>query len=344
MTNLFLDACRCRPTLRPPVWLMRQAGRYLPEYRELRAKHGFLDMCRTPELVKEITLQPILRFGMDAAIIFSDILLPLPHMGLDLSFHEGQGPVIANPVDSAEDIRALSVFDMRKEMGFLAESIAMARQELDDDTALIGFAGAPFTLACYAIQGRGGGNFETVRRWIYRHFDEFEVLLDKFAEMTIAHLEMQIEAGAQAVQIFDTWGGLLAPYDYIHRVFPYVQKILRGVAHTGAPRILFIKGAGPFRFLRYAEAEAIGLDWTMPFDETRGFLGDHFAVQGNLDPMILFAEPEFIKQRVLAAIELNHDKPGYIVNLGHGVNKNTPIEGVQAFVDTVKNYRCRTRG
>jgi len=341
MSNLFLDACRCQPTPRPPVWLMRQAGRYLPEYREIRAKHKFLEMCRSPALVKEVTLQPIRRFGMDAAIIFSDILLPLAPMGLNLEFHEGQGPVIDNPVRTMADVEALVDFDVRKEMDWLGEAIAETRAALDPATALIGFAGAPFTLACYAIQGRGGDSFQSVRRWLYRHFDEFEALLDRFADITIEHLKMQIEAGAQAVQLFDTWGGLLSPYEYIHRVFPHVQKILRAVGDTGAPRILFIKGAGPFRFLRYAEAEAIGLDWTMPFQETRNFLGDRYAVQGNLDPMILFAETDFIKQRVLAAIEHNHDRPGYIVNLGHGVHKETPIEGVEAFVDTVKNYRCR---
>ena len=337
---IFLEACYHRPTPRPPIWIMRQAGRYLPEYREIRAKYSFLEMCRKPEVVKEVTLQPIRRFGMDAAIIFSDILLPLPSMGLDLSFQAGEGPVISNPIQSSEDVVKLKQFDPVKDLDYVAEALALTRAELDDDKALLGFAGAPFTLACYAIQGGSSPGFEKVRQLMYREPKTMEHLLAKLADMTIEHLRMQVKAGAQAIQLFDTWGGLLSTYDYQRRIFPHVQKILNGVGDLDVPRILFIRNASHFRtFLNMANCEVIGLDWTMPFEETRRILGDDYAVQGNLDPMFLFTRPDVLRRRVLAMIEVNHDNPGYIVNLGHGIHKTTPIESVQTFVDTVKSYR-----
>lgn len=339
---IFIDACTCKPTPRPPVWMMRQAGRYLPEYREIRRKHDFLEMCRNPELIKEITLQPIRRFGMDAAIIFSDILLPLVPMGLDLEFHEGVGPVIGHPIRVLADVAALKEPDLHRELGFLKQGLALTRAELGPEKALIGFAGAPFTLACYAVQGRGGGQFDVLRRWMLTQGEAFDKLLERLADMTVAYLTMQADAGAQALQIFDTWGGLLSAYDYLHRVFPHVQRILEGIAHLGLPRILFIKGASHFRdFLRIAHAEVIGLDWTMPLHESREILGLGHAVQGNLDPMFLFAQPEKIQERVLAMVELNQGQPGYIANLGHGIHKNTPLEHARVFIDTVKSIGIR---
>ena len=337
---IFIDACYRKPTVRPPVWIMRQAGRYLPEYREIRAQHEFIDMCRNPELVKEVTLQPIRRFGMDAAIIFSDILLPLTGMGLDLFYREGEGPVIENPIQSRADVDKLKYPNFKRDYAFLGEAIRRTGAALDDDTALIGFAGAPFTLACYAVQGRGGGHFEPLRRFMFREPKAFDALLARFAEMTIEHLTLQVEAGARAIQLFDTWGGLLSGYDYLRFVFPHVQKILNALESLKVPRILFIKNATHFRgFLRIANAEVIGLDWTMPFEETREILGDNYAVQGNMDPMYLFADVEQIRRRTLAMIELNHGQSGYIVNLGHGIHKETPIAAVEVFVKTVKEYR-----
>lgn len=337
---MFIEACYHRPTPRPPIWIMRQAGRYLPEYREIRAGQTFLEMCYNPELVKEVTLQPIRRFGMDAAIIFSDILVPLVPMGLDLSFQAGEGPKISNPIQSMEDVKALKDPDMDKDLDFLAEALKITREALDPDKALIGFAGAPFTLACYAVQGCGGGNFDSVRRWMYQEPQAFEALLSRLADMTIEHLKLQAKAGAQALQIFDSWGGLLSSYDYLRRVFPHVQKVLNGISDLDVPRILFIRNASHFRkFLKMANAEVIGLDWTMSFEETRKMLGEEYAVQGNMDPMFLFAKPETIRRRTRAMLEVNHDNPGYIVNLGHGIHKETPIENVKVFVDTVKEYR-----
>jgi uroporphyrinogen decarboxylase len=337
---IFIDACFQRPTPRPPVWLMRQAGRYLPEYRELRAQHNFWEMCETPHLAKEVTLQPIRRFGMDAAIIFSDILIPLRPMGLDIEFVKGGGPQVQNPIRSLDDVNRLREPDLKREVGFLAEALTQTRAELDPDKALIGFAGAPFTLACYAIQGEGGRHFEMVRRFMYTDGKAFDALLRRLAEMTVEYLKMQVEAGAQAVQLFDSWGGLISAYDYLHRVFPHVQYVLDGIKDLGVPRILFIKNASHFRnFLAISHTEVIGLDWTMPIENSRRMLGKNFAVQGNMDPMVLFTDPERVRRRTLAMIEVNHDKPGYIANLGHGINKETPIAGVDAFVQTVKNYR-----
>lgn len=337
---MFIDACYRRPTPRPPIWIMRQAGRYLPEYREIRAQRTFLEMCEDPQVVKEVTLQPIRRFGMDAAIIFSDILIPLRPMGLKLRFAAGEGPVIDNPITCMDDVRALRTPKFPEDAPFLYESLRITRDALDPEKALLGFAGAPFTLACYAVQGCGGKNFEVVRRFMYRDPDAFDALLGRFADMTIDYMRAQVAAGANAVQLFDSWGGLVSGYDYVHRIFPHVQKVLKGLEDLQVPRILFIKGAGHFRdFLSTAEAEVIGLDWTMPIDKSRRMLGNHYAVQGNMDPMVLFAEPEFIRRRTLAMIEVNADRPGYIVNLGHGINKDTPPEHVKVFVDTVKNYR-----
>ena len=338
---IFLDACYRRETPRPPIWIMRQAGRYLPEYRKIRADYTFLEMCERPDLVEEVTLQPIRRFDMDAAIIFSDILVPLRPMGLQLRFAAGEGPVIDNPVATMDDVKALKMPNPRKDIDFLAQALTRTRASLDPEKALLGFAGAPFTLACYAVQGCGGKSFEVVRRWMYKEHDAFDALLSKFADMTIDYLTMQVEAGANAVQLFDSWGGLLSAYDYVHRVYPHIQKVLDGISNLGVPRILFIKNASHFRsFLGTAHAEVIGLDWTMPIESSRRMLGNNYAIQGNMDPMALFATPDFIRRRTRAMIEVNHDKPGYIVNLGHGINKETPIENVKAFVDTVKSYRA----
>ncbi|CAM2066836.1 uroporphyrinogen decarboxylase [Sulfidibacter corallicola] len=336
---MFIDACYRKPTPRPPVWIMRQAGRYLPEYREIRAKHSFLEMCGQPEVVREVTLQPIRRFDMDAAIIFSDILLPLTPMGLQLRFAQGEGPVIDNPITTEADVAALRDPDFSKEMDFLAEALKITRAELSKDKALLGFCGAPFTLACYAIQGHGGGNFDYVRRWIYSNQATFRALMKKFTLMTVEYLKMQVAAGANAVQIFDSWGGALSAYDYLQFVFPYVKKIIERTSMLGVPRILFVKNASHFRsFLRTSEAEVIGLDWTMPMEESRNILGEDYAIQGNLDPMILFADKDYVVRRTKAMLEVNYGKPGYIANLGHGIHKETPIEHVAAFVETVKTF------
>ncbi len=340
---ILVDACYRRPTLRPPIWFMRQAGRYLPEYRAIRKKYQFLEMCHQPEVVKEVTLQPVKRFDVDAAIIFSDILVPLVPMGLDLSFGEGEGPRISNPIRTLDDVARLKEPDLYGELDFLREALMVTRQALDPEKTLIGFAGAPFTLACYAVQGKGG-NFDMMRRWMFQEPEAFDALMTRLTDMTLAYMQMQVESGAQVLQLFDSWGGLLSAYDYLTKVFPHIQRILNGLAGLSIPRILFIKGSSHYRdFLKIANCEVIGLDWTMPLETSRDILGDDFAVQGNLDPMILFSSKDIIRQRTLAMLELNHDRPGYIANLGHGIHKETPVENVKVFVDTVKNYRGNLR-
>lgn len=337
---IFIDACYRKPTPRPPIWFMRQAGRYLPEYREIRAKYSFLEMCAKPDVVTEVTLQPIRRFDVDAAIIFADILLPLMPMGLQLRFAKGEGPVIDNPIRTEQDVAALADPDIGKDLGYLMEAISMTRAKLAPEKALIGFCGAPFTLACYAIQGHGGSTFEYVRRWMYANPVAFRALMKHFTLSTIEYLKAQVAAGANAIQIFDSWGGALSAYDYLQFVFPYIKKIIERTSMLGVPRILFIKNAAHYRsFLRTSEADVIGLDWTMPLAESRRILGEDYAVQGNLDPMILFADKDYIIRRTKAMLEINHGQSGYIANLGHGIHKETPIENVAAFVETVKNFR-----
>jgi len=228
---------------------------------------------------------------------------------------------------------------MAKAVDFLAVALIQTRAHLHPDKALIGFAGAPFTLACYAVQGRGGHNFEVLRRWMYAEPEAFDALLARLAEMTIEYFKLQVAAGANALQLFDSWGGLISAYDYLHRVFPHVQRILNGIAGLGVPRILFVKNGAHLLFLKLAHTEVIGLDWTMPIERSRREFGAKYAVQGNLDPQILFAKPDLIRQRTLAMIEVNHGQPGYIANLGHGISKDTPVEAVKVFVDTVKGYR-----
>lgn len=335
---IFIDSCYGRPTPRPAVWFMRQAGRYLPEYRAIRAENTFLEMCANPDLVQEVTLQPIRRFGMDAAIIFADILLPLVPMGLELRFAKGEGPVIDNPVRTAADVAKLKMPDTRKDFDFLYQALQKTRAALDKDKALIGFAGAPFTVACYAHKGCGG-NFEVMRQWMFRDPAVFEAMMVMLTDVTIEYLRLQAEAGANALMIFDSWGGQLSGYDYLDRIFPHVQRLLGSLKDLNVPRILFVKNANHYRdFLRIADAEVIGLDWTMPLAESREILGPAKAVQGNLDPMLLFTDPETVRRRTLAMLELNNRQPGYIANLGHGINKDTPIENVAAFVETVKNF------
>ncbi|MCB9398049.1 MAG: uroporphyrinogen decarboxylase [Acidobacteria bacterium] len=337
---IFVDACYCRKTERPPVWFMRQAGRYLPEFREIRKKTEFLELCRTPELVTEVTMQPIRRFDCDAAIIFSDILVPFTPMGLDLAYEKGEGPVIRNPIRTLADVEALRIPNFQTDLGYVGDALRQTRNALSPEKALIGFVGAPFTLACYAVSGRMGKSTEEMRQWMFANPEAFQLLMDKFTEMLAGYLVYQAESGADALQIFDTWGGSLSAYDFQAYFLERFQTLMRVTADLNVPRILFIKSAAHLRyFLPSIGAEVIGLDWTMPIGHSRRMLGPKTAVQGNLDPASLFADPEWIAERTRAMIEANSGQPGYIANLGHGIHKDTPIPGVAAFVETVKTYQ-----
>ncbi|MBU1948065.1 MAG: uroporphyrinogen decarboxylase, partial [Candidatus Eisenbacteria bacterium] len=322
---------------RTPIWIMRQAGRYLPEYRAVREKTTFIDLCKTPELACEVTLQPIRRFGFDAAILFSDILVPLEPMGVPFNFDSG-GPKIEKPIRHEEDITALRIVDAREHLSYVGDAIRLLKTELGA-TPLIGFAGAPFTLASYLIEGGGSKDFRHIKTLLYSRPDLLAKLLNKLADQVGDYLLMQVEAGVDAVQLFDTWGGILTPEDYRIHILPVVRKIFAKLESTGIPRTLFLKGAAPYLDdVARSGAEMIGLDWTMDIGRSIKQLGG-FPVQGNLDPMVLFGASDEIRRRALDICRAGSAAPGHVFNLGHGITPPTPIDAVHVLVETVQNYR-----
>jgi uroporphyrinogen decarboxylase len=331
----FLRACRREPVDCTPVWFMRQAGRYLPEYQQVRARHSILEVCKTPELAVEVTLQPVERFALDAAIIFADILLPLEPMGIELTFEAGEGPVIHNPVRSASAVKALRPFQ-RGDLGFVSESIRQARKALDGRVPLIGFAGAPFTLASYLIEGGSSRHYLEAKRLMYREPEAWHDLMARLAEAVTGFLLDQVEAGAQAVQLFDSWVGALSPDDYEEYVLPYSTRIFAGLAGAGVPRIHFGTGTATLLpLMASAGCDVIGLDWRTPLDQGWAAAGEHVAVQGNLDPVTLFAPPAELERRVTAILDRAGGRPGHIFNLGHGILPETPPESVGFVADLV---------
>jgi uroporphyrinogen decarboxylase len=335
MSGRFLRACRREPVDCTPVWFMRQAGRYLPEYQEVRAGHSILEVCKTPDLAVEVTLQPVRRFAVDAAIIFADILLPLEPMGLSLEFAAGEGPVIANPLRSAADIAALKTITP-DDLGFVLESIGQARSALAGQVPLIGFAGAPFTLASYAIEGGGSRNYIETKRLMYGDPEAWHDLMGRLADAVSAFLVAQVAAGAQAVQLFDSWVGALSPDDYAEYAYPYTQRIFAALADSGVPRIHFGTGANTLLpLMANAGCDVIGLDWRIPLDDGWATAGPDLAVQGNLDPVVLFAPEHEIERRVLDVVKRADGRPGHIFNLGHGILPQTPPEAVKFVTDLV---------
>ncbi len=341
MNDRFLKACRREQTDCVPVWFMRQAGRYMEEYRAVRAKHSILEVCKTPELAAQVTLQPIDRFALDAAIIFADILLPLEPMGLRVTFEEGEGPVIHNPVRTRADVDALKLID-GSELRYVADAISLARRALDGRVPLIGFAGAPFTLASYAIEGGASRNYIETKGFMYREPAVWHRLMDKLARVVTAYLKSQIKAGAQAVQLFDSWVGCLSPDDYREYVQPHVRLIFEGLQNENVPLIHFGTGTATLlELMREAGGTVIGVDWRVPLDEARRRLGSEVAIQGNLDPVVLFAPVHEIERRVEMILKQAGGAPGFIFNLGHGILPNTPVEHVQAAVDLVHKLSQR---
>jgi uroporphyrinogen decarboxylase len=335
MNDRFLKACRREPVDWTPVWFMRQAGRYMAEYRSLRAKHSILELCKTPELAAQVTLQPIDRFPLDAAIIFADILLPLEAMGLSLEFADGEGPVIHNPISDRGSVDRLKVVD-GEELSYVAEAISLTRKSLNGRVPLIGFAGAPFTLASYAIEGGGSRNYVLTKQLMYREPDVWHKLMDKLARVVTGYLRRQIRAGAQAIQLFDSWVGCLAPGDYEEYVLPHVQLIFEGLKREGVPLIYFGTGTSAIlRQMRHAGGDVLGVDWRIHLDEAWTTVGHDVAVQGNLDPLVLFAPLHEIERRVEDILRRAARRPGHIFNLGHGILPNTPVEHVAAVVDMV---------
>ena len=342
-TRLLVRALRREPTPRAPVWLMRQAGRYLPEYRELRAKSkGFLDLATNPEYAAEVTLQPIRRFGMDAAILFSDILIPLEAMGMKLLFDE-RGPVLPEPLRKRADVDALQPVVPRETMGFVGETLQRVREGLPEETAMIGFCGSPFTLASYAIEGGTSRTFSFLRTMMYRQEDVFRDLMDKLAVVVADHLRYQIESGAEAVVLFDTWAAVLTPEDYRRYAKPWTQRIVDALARAdeggGAPRVVF-GGAADHLLEDLAElgAEAVAIDHRTSISDAFERTGGRVALQGNFDPMALFASPDEVARRTRALLDEVDGRPGHVLNLGHGVLKQTEPECVGAFVKAAQEY------
>ncbi len=341
INDRFLKACRREPVDCTPVWFMRQAGRYMAEYRALRAKHSILELCKTPELAAQVTLQPIDRFPLDAAIIFADILLPLEPMGLSLEFAAGEGPVIHNPVRNQADIERLNVID-GGELDYVAEAIRQARLALNGRVPLIGFAGAPFTLASYAIEGGSSRNYLLTKQLMYNEPKAWHQLMDKFARVITGYLRRQIKAGAQAIQLFDSWVGCLSVGDYVEYVMPHVQLIFEGLKREGVPMIHFGTGTSAMlRQMREAGGDVIGVDWRINLDEAWATVGHDVAVQGNLDPLTLFAPLHEIERRVEDILRRAAGRPGHIFNLGHGILPTTPIAHVAATIDMVHTLSQR---
>jgi len=335
VSDLYLRAARGESVPRPPVWLMRQAGRYLPEYREVRSKVDFLTLCSTPELAAKVTIQPIDRLGVDAAILFSDLMVPAPPMGLELTFDPG--PVIANPVRTEADVRALRIPDPAEEIPHVYETIRIVRRELAGRVPLIGFGGAPFTLAAYLVEGHGTRSFETWKRMIYAAPEVAKQLLDVLAKVQERYLVAQVEAGAQAIQVFDTWAGLLARGDMEEFAVAPARRVIEAVKRTGVPVTYFaLDVAHAWDVVATSGADVIGVDWRSSLRSADAATGKRFVLQGNLDPCVLLADPKTVAARTRAMLEEGRTLRGHIANLGHGILPNVSVECAQAFVDTVK--------
>lgn len=337
VNDLFLRACKRQDVERTPIWIMRQAGRYLPEYRAVRANADFLTMCKTPELAAEVTLQPIDLIGVDAAIIFSDILVIPEAMGMPLEMHEGKGPIFPKPIRNEDDANHLKDIDPVKELKYVLDAVSLTKRELNNRVPLIGFSGSPWTLLTYMVEGRGSKNFAEVKKLIYNNPKLAHNILDKLSVVIADYLSAKIEAGCNAVQIFDTWGGVLAPHDFIEFSLQYVEKIISKIKRKDEPVIFFAKGVHHnLDRMAGTGANVLGLDWTMNLGEVRKKVGDRVALQGNLDPTVLFGSKEYIYKEVKRVLNSFGKGNGHIFNLGHGVLPDIDPENVKALVQFVK--------
>jgi uroporphyrinogen decarboxylase len=334
-TAVFLRACRREETEYTPVWLMRQAGRFLKRYRSLRRRYPFLTLCKTPELAAQVTLLPIERLNVDAAIIFADILLPLEPMGIDLEFTAGEGPVIHNSPRSRSEVERLRIIDAEEALPFVSEAIRIVSRELKGEIPLIGFSGAPFTLASYLIEGGGTKNFMRTKIIMYRDPISWHLLMEKLSEVVISYLNAQIRAGVQAVQLFDSWAGILSPTDYREFVLPYNRRIFQHLT-LGVPTIHFATGtSGILELMKEAGGDVIGIDWRIQLDEAWRRLSYEVGIQGNLDPAALLGPLELIERYVAEILKAAGRRPGHIFNLGHGVLPQTPEDNVVTMVEAV---------
>ncbi len=344
MHDRFLRACRREPTDVTPVWFMRQAGRYMAEYRALRQKHTLIELCKAPELAVEVTLQP-LRLGMDAAILFADILLPLEPMGAPFEFAKGEGPIIHAPVRDRAAIEKLRVFEPEEGLGYVLQAVRLLRRELDGKTPLIGFAGAPFTIASYLVEGGKSSDYRTTKVLMWSDPEAWSLLMEKISEVVRRYLRAQIEAGAQAVQLFDSWVGALTPHDYQTHVMPHVSRILKDIETTGVPVIHFGTNTGSILELqRDAGGTVIGVDHRVRLNEAWKRIGYDRAIQGNLDPVMLYAPRDVLLARVKQILAESEGRPGHIFNLGHGITPETPVDSVKAVIDCIHASPNAARG
>jgi uroporphyrinogen decarboxylase len=339
MNSRFLDACRRRPTDFRPVWFMRQAGRYMKQYREIRAHHHILEICRRPDLAATVTLQPVEVLDVDAAIIFADLLLPVEPMGLKLDFVAGEGPVIDNPVRTSSDIDSLSISNT-DDLGYVAEAIQITVKALNGRVPVIGFVGAPFTMASYMIEGGPSRSFLKTKQMMYRDETLWRRLMGKLVDVLGPYALLQVAAGARAIQVFDSWVGALGSDDYVRYVAPYSRALIERIRTSGVPVIHFGTGcSGYFRELHAAGGDVLGVDWRINIDQAWMDISYRSAIQGNLDPAVLFAPLGELKQRVHELLKRTGTRPGHIFNLGHGILPETPVEHVKAVVNFVREFR-----
>lgn len=337
--DLFLRALKGETVERPPVWMMRQAGRYLPEFIAIREKYDFFTRCRTPELASEITVQPIRRYGMDAAILFSDILVIPQAMNIEVQMKDGIGPWLPNPIRSQKDVDTVIVPDIDETLGYVMDAIKVTKQMLDDEIPLIGFAGSPWTILCYCVQGQGSKTFDKAKEFCFTQPLAAHTLLQKITDTTIAYLKEKVKAGVDAVQIFDSWGGMLSPVDYQEFSWKYINQIIEALKDD-APVIAFGKGCWfALEEMSKSNASALGVDWTITPQMARKLTGNNITLQGNFDPVRLLSPPKVIKQMVTEMID-DFGKDKYIVNLGHGILPHVPLDNAKAFIDAVKEYKA----
>lgn len=334
--DLFLRACKQQSVERTPIWIMRQAGRYLPEYRKVREKYDFLTMCKTPELAAEVTIQPVDILGVDAAIIFSDILVIPEAMGMKLELIESKGPKLYEPIRNESDINKLKKVDPFKDLKFVLDAISLTKKELSGRVPLIGFSGSPWTLMTYMVEGNGSKNFSEIKKFIYNNQNAAHELLNLISDVVADYLSAQIEAGANAVQIFDTWGGILAEDDFREFSLQYITKTISRIKRNHEPVIIFAKGVHNLELMKNCGADVISIDWTINIGKARKVLENKTALQGNLDPTILYAPKEKIKEETKKILNSYGKGNGHIFNLGHGILPDVNPENVKYLVDVVK--------
>ena len=340
----FLAACRRQPGDATPVWFMRQAGRCLAEYRQLREKYDILTMTRTPELATRVSLMPVTTFGVDAAVLYADIMLPLPGMGIDFSIDPGVGPIIGSPLRTRADVDRLRIIAAEEATPFLFETIRMVRAELDGKTAVVGFAGAPFTMACYLIEGRPSKEFGNCKGLMYSDPATWHKLMDTLTQVTIRYLRAQVEAGAQVLQLFDSWVGALGRREYVEYVLPYSRRIFDGVRDCGVPTIHFGTGnAAMLEEFASAGADAVSVDWRLPLDEAWNRIGTERGIQGNLDPTVTLAPWDVVERESRRVLDAAGGRPGHIFNLGHGVLPDSDVDSLHRLVDFVHEHTATAK-